>query len=327
MGLLVKGKWRDEGYGTEKTGGRFERWDSTFRNWVTADGGAGPTGEGGFKAEPGRYHLYTAAVCPWAHRTVIVRKLKGLEDAISLSVVATRMGAKGWIFGDGKDGEPDPLRGAEYLHEIYTAAEPGFSGRVTVPVLWDRERETIVNNESSEIIRMLGREFDDHGRAGIDLYPEPLRAEIDEINEIIYDTVNNGVYKCGFATTQEAYEDAFDALFATLDELESRLGRQRYLVGDRLTEADWRLFPTLARFDTAYYGLFKCNLRRLTDYPNLWAYARELYQHPGVAETIDLRAIRYGYSGIAAINPNCIEPMGPDVDFTAPHDRDGLEAA
>jgi len=324
MGLLIDGQWHDQWYDTAKSGGRFERWESAFRNWVTADGAAGPSGEGGFKAEPDRYRLYVADTCPWAHRTRIYRRLKGLDDAIALTKVATALGSEGWSFANT---EEDPEIGAGHLHEIYTAAAKDFTGRVTVPVLWDRRQQTIVSNESSEIIRMLNSAFDGAGASGPDLYPADLREEIDALNAVIYENVNNGVYRCGFATSQEAYDEAFDALFATLDELEARLARQRYLVGDRPTEADWRLFPTLVRFDVAYYGNFKCNKRRLVEYPNLWAYARELYQMPGIAETLDLAKIKRGYYGIRQVNPTGIVPKGPEVDFTEPHGRDKLRAA
>jgi len=321
MGMLVDGQWTDAWYDTEKTGGRFERWTSAFRDAVTADGSSP------FKAEAGRYHLYIAYACPWAHRTLIFRALKGLEDAISVDVVAPAMGGEGWFFTDYPGSTPDTLNGARHLHEVYTKAEPTYSGRVTVPVLWDRREATIVNNESSEIIRMFNTAFDGFARADVDLYPAALRAEIDAINAVVYDTVNNGVYKCGFATSQEAYEEAFDALFQTLDELEARLGRDRYLVGKRITEADWRLFPTLVRFDLAYHGAFKCNKRRLVDYPNLWAYCRELYQMPGIAETVNFDHIKRGYYGIAQVNPTGIVPKGPEIEFTAPHDRERLPAA
>ncbi len=315
MGLLIEGHWHDEWYDTESTRGRFVRWESTFRNWVTADGSSG------FKAEPGRYHLYIGLICPWAHRTAIFRKLKGLEEAISVSIVEPAMGAEGWYFAGGPGTIPDSVNGATHLHEIYTAVEPDFSGRVTIPVLWDKKEGTIVNNESSEIIRMLNTEFDAFGNAELDLYPEDLRAAIDALNGVIYETVNNGVYRCGFATTQEAYEEAFEALFETLDDLETRLRQDRYLLGDRPTEADWRLFPTLVRFDLAYYGNFKCNKRRLVEYPNLWAYTRDLYQIPGIAETVDADHIKRGYYGNARTNPTGVVPKGPAIDFTAPHGR------
>ena len=321
MGLLVDGVWHEDWYDTDKSGGRFERFDSTFRNWVTADGAPGPRGAGGFKAEAGRYHLYVAGSCPWAHRAVIYRKLKGLEDVVSLSIASSRKHPKGWWFHDGEGLIPDDVNGAEHMYEVYVKAEPEYSGRVTVPVLWDRERGTIVNNESSEIIRMFDAAFDDVGATGPELYPEALRAEIDAVNERIYATLNNGVYRCGFATSQAAYDEAIYPLFETLDWLDSRLAKRRYLLGDALTEADWRLFPTLVRFDLAYHGNFKCNIRRIQDYPHLWGYTRELYQMPGIAETIDLDAMKAGYYTIQAVNPRQIVPAGPAIDFMAAHGR------
>ncbi|MDJ0948986.1 MAG: glutathione S-transferase family protein [Alphaproteobacteria bacterium] len=324
MGQLIEGVWTDERQDAKTSGGRFVRKDSSFRNWVTADGGAGPSGEGGFKAEPGRYHLYVSLACPWAHRTLIFRKLKALEDAVSLSVVHYHMAENGWTFADGPGVIPDPNLGADYLHQVYTAADPTYTGRVTVPVLWDKERKTIVSNESSEIIRMLNSAFDGVvGDPTVDFCPEAFRAEIDAVNEPIYEHINNGVYKCGFATSQEAYETAFAALFAELDRIEDRLDRQRYLAGDRITEADWRLLPTLLRFDPVYVGHFKCNLRRIADYPNLSNYTRELYQVPGVAETVDLFHIkRHYYGSHRTVNPTGIVPVGPEIDYAAPHDRD-----
>ena len=322
MGLLIEGVWHDRGYDTKSSGGRFVRWDSAFRNWVTRDGSPGPTGEGGFAAERGRYHLYVSLACPWAHRTLIFRELKGLQDAIGVSVVHWHMGEHGWEFRTGPGATGDALYGARYLYEIYTRAKPDYSGRVTVPVLWDKETRTIVSNESSEIIRMLNAAFDGVGATGPDLYPEPLRAEIDRINAKVYDKVNNGVYKAGFATTQEAYEEAVIELFETLDELEGRLARQRYLASAQVTEADWRLFTTLVRFDPVYVGHFKCNLKRLIDYPNLWAYARALYQMPGVAGTVSFEHIkRHYYESHRSINPTGIVPLGPKIDFTSPHGR------
>lgn len=328
MGLLIDGVWHDKWYDTDKSGGRFERQESAFRNWVTVDGSAGPSGEAGFKAEPGRYHLYVSLACPWAHRTLILRKLKGLEPIVSLSVVHWYMGKEGWTFDEGPGVIPDSVNGATRLHQIYTKAKPDYSGRVTVPVLWDKLRGTIVSNESAEIIRMFNSAFDRITGSSLDFYPKHLRAAIETVNEAIYHRVNNGVYKAGFATTQEAYEEAFDALFATLDDLEQRLSRQRYLLGDRLTEADWRLFTTLLRFDPVYHGHFKCNLRRLVDYPNLWGYTRELYQVPGVAETVNLHHIKHHYyESHAKVNPAGIVPKGPALDYAAPHDRTRLKAA
>ena len=326
MGLLVNGEWRDQWYDTRSSAGRFIRSDSAFRNWVTRDGAPGPSGVGGFKAAPGRYHLYVALACPWAHRTVIFRRLKRLEGAIGISYVGPAMGGQGWSFdaGEGPNpgATPDPVNGARHLYEIYCKARPDYTGRVTVPVLWDKESGTIVNNESSEIIRMLNSAFDEWGDAAVDFYPRELRAEIDQLNALIYPNVNNGVYRCGFATTQEAYDEAFESLFATLDELEARLARRRYLLGNRITEADWRLFTTLVRFDSVYHGHFKCNLRRLVDYPNLWSYTRDLYQVPGVAETVDLRQIKqHYYWSQVTVNPSRIVAKGPAIDFGAPHDR------
>lgn len=325
MGLLVDGVWRDQWYDTAKTGGRFERQASRFRNWVTADGAAGPSGDGGFKAEAGRYHLYVSLACPWAHRTLIFRRLKRLEDLISVSVVDPRMGEDGWVFGDFPEATPDAVNGASKLYEVYLKAEPGATTRVTVPVLWDRERGTIVSNESAEITRMFNSAFDGLTGDGHDFYPQPLRARIDALNDAIYDRVNNGVYKAGFATTQEAYGEAFDALFKELDGLDHHLGGSRYLAGPAATEADWRLFTTLIRFDAVYYGHFKCNLRRIADYPNLSGYLRELYQWPGVRQTVNFAHIKtHYYWSHTTINPTRIVPKGPELDLDRPHGRDGL---
>jgi putative glutathione S-transferase len=325
MGLLVDGVWQDEWYDTKSTGGRFVRKDAAFRNWVTANGSAGPSGIGGFKAEPGRYHLYVSYACPWAHRTLIFRALKGLAAMIDLSVVHWHMGEQGWTFEVGDGVIADPLFDADYMHQIYVKADPAYTGRVTVPVLWDKQTGTIVNNESSEIIRMFNSAFDDVGALIGDYYPESLRTEIDALNQRVYHTVNNGVYKSGFATTQAAYEEAVYPLFETLDWLEGRLASRRYLMGDAVTEADWRLFTTLLRFDPVYVGHFKCNIRRLVDYQNLWAYTRDLYQTPGVAETVNLFHIKYHYYGShGSINPSGVVPAGPDIDFSAPHDRADL---
>jgi len=325
MGMMVDGQWhRDD---LRSAGADFVRPQTVFRNWVTADGRPGPSGEGGFKAERGRYHLYVSLACPWAHRTLIVRALKKLDDAITVSVVDPFMGDDGWSFSAPDSSltpgaTRDNLFGAGHLHEIYTRARRDYSGRVTVPVLWDRESKTIVSNESSEIIRMFNSAFNALGASGDDLYPPAKRAEIDELNAVIYDTFNNGVYKCGFAKSQEAYEAAFDPLFATLDRLEQRLARRRYLIGGLPTEADWRTFPTLVRFDAVYYSHFKCNLRRIIDYPNLWGYTRDLYQVPGVAGTVSLAHIkRHYYASHAMINPTRIVPKGPAIDLAAPHDR------
>ena len=322
MGLLVDGQWQDKWYDTEASGGRFVREDAGFRNWVTADGSAGPTGVGGFKAEANRYHLYVSLACPWAHRTTIYRKLKGLEDMISLSVVHPFMGDKGWTFAEGAGVIADPIVNASYLYEVYVAAKPDYTGRVTVPILWDKKTNTIVSNESSEIIRMLNSAFDEVGATDVSFLPSELLAEIDTINEFVYSAVNNGVYKAGFATTEAAYKEAVVMLFDALDTLEVRLANQRYLLGDTITEADWRLFTTLVRFDAVYVGHFKCNIRRIVDYPNLWGYLRDLYQVPGIAETVNIEHIKaHYYTSHANINPTRIIPVGPLLDFNEPHDR------
>lgn len=321
MGLLVDGKWQDDWYDTEKTGGRFKRAESVFRDRITADGSSG------FKAEPGRYHLYVSMVCPWAHRTLLYRKLKGLENVISLDLTSYAMDSEGWSFDPGAGATSDSIHGAKHLHGVYTAADPAYTGRVTVPALWDRERKTIVSNESSEIIRMFNTEFDAWGHADLDYCPEALRSEIDTINTRVYSAVNNGVYKSGFATSQAAYDEAVTALFEGLDWLDGLLASRRYLTGPRLTEADLRLFPTLVRFDIAYVGAFKCNLRRIADYPNLSGYLRELYRMPGVAGTVNLDAIKRGYYALKTVNPHGIVPLGPETDLTAPHGRDKVAAA
>jgi putative glutathione S-transferase len=322
MGLLVDGQWHDQWYETKASGGRFIRQKSQFDNWVTADGAAGPTGDAGFRAQPGRYHLYVSYACPWAHRTLIMRALKGLEEIISLAVVNWYMGKHGWTFAAGPGVIPDSVSASRYLYEIYTRARPQYSGRVTVPVLWDKQQNTIVNNESADIIRMFNSAFDDCGAEPGDYYPKALRAEIDTINQRVYDTLNNGVYKAGFATTQEAYEAAVYPLFETMDWLEQRLAQQRYLCGERITEADWRLFTTLVRFDPVYVGHFKCNIRRLIDYPNLWAYTRDLFQQPKVAGTVYFDHIKHHYyESHESINPSAIVPAGPDIDFHQPHGR------
>ena len=325
MGLLVDGKWQDRWYDTDKAGGRYIRSDSQFRNWVTADGSAGPTGASGFKAEPGRYHLYVSLACPWANRALIFRSLKGLEQCITVSVVHWYMAESGWTFEPAEGVIPDPVNNARCLHEVYTAHDPAYSGRVTVPILWDRKTNTIVSNESSEIIRMFNNAFDGVGAKPGDYYPETLRTEIDQINARIYTNVNNGVYKSGFATTQEAYEEAVYPLFETLDWLEQRLSGRRYLLGDVLTEADWRLFTTLIRFDPVYVGHFKCNIRRLEDYSNMWAYTRELYQVEGVAETINMHHIKHHYYvSHTTINPSGVVPAGPELDMRMPHGREQI---
>ncbi|WP_115045426.1 glutathione S-transferase family protein [Xanthomonas arboricola] len=324
MGLLVDGKWQDSWYDTDKSGGRFERSQSQFRNWVTRDGSPGPHGEGGFQAAPGRYHLYVSLACPWAHRTLIFRRLKGLESMIDVSVVNWLMRDQGWTFDPGPGVIADPVHRAKRLYEVYLNADPQYSGRVTVPVLWDRERDTVVSNESADIIRMFNSAFDAVGAADGDFYPAPLREQINALNTRIYDTVNNGVYKAGFATTQAAYEEAVVPLFETLDWLEARLGEHRYLCGEVLTEADWRLFTTLVRFDAVYVGHFKCNLRRIADYPHLSGFLRELYQMPGIADTVNFRHIKgHYYQSHSTINPTGIVPLGPVLDLQAPHGRGG----
>jgi putative glutathione S-transferase len=325
MGLLVDGIWQDQWYDTKSTDGRFVRKDAAFRDWITPDGSPGPSGTGGFKAEPGRYHLYVSLACPWAHRTLIFRKLKGLEDIISVSVVHWLMLENGWTFADGPGIVPDPINHAQYLYEVYTAAKADYTGRVTVPVLWDKQTGTIVSNESSEIIRMFNAAFDGIGAKQGDYYPEGLRPEIEALNARIYDTVNNGVYKAGFATAQQAYEEAVRPLFDTLDLLDERLSSRRYLCGDRLTEADIRLFTTLVRFDPVYVGHFKCNLRRIADYPHLSGYLRDLYQTGGIANTVNMAHIKgHYYESHCTINPTGIVPLGPILDLGAPHGRGQL---
>ncbi len=323
MGLLVDGVWQDKWYETRE--GRFERESSRFRGQVTPEGAPLPgENSSGFRAEPHRYHLYVSLACPWAHRTLIMRRLKGLEEMIGLSVVHWIMGEQGWSFQDGPGVIPDP-EGAAFLHQVYTRAKPDYTGRVTVPVLWDRQQRTIVSNESSEILRMLGSAFDDIGARAGDYRPAALRDEIDALNARIYETVNNGVYKAGFATRQEAYEDAVRALFETLDWLEARLSARIFLTGDTPTEADIRLVTTLFRFDAVYVGHFKCNLRRLADYPELWDYARTLYQWPGIADTVNFHHIKGHYYGShPTINPNRIVPLGPLLDWDAPTRRSGV---
>ncbi|MCK5639834.1 MAG: glutathione S-transferase family protein [Gammaproteobacteria bacterium] len=326
MSLLTAGKISHDWLKTEIRKGEFRRMESRFRSWITENGRMGPSGEGGFVAEPERYHLYVSHACPWAHRTLIFRKLKKLEDVISVSVVHPYMGEQGWEFRDYPGATSDTINHSRYLYELYNMAQADYSGIVTVPILWDTKRETIVNNESSEIIRMFNSAFNAWGDTSVDLYPIALRDEIDAINQRIYHTVNNGVYRAGFATSQEVYEHAFDALFETLDDLELHLSQHRYLVGEQITEADWRLFTTLVRFDAVYYSHFKCNRQRLIDYPSLWAYTRELYQIPGIADTVNMDHIKTHYfTSHPSINPNGIIPKGPEVDFTAPHDRHYLQ--
>ncbi|MBK1874684.1 glutathione S-transferase family protein [Marinobacter sp. 1-3A] len=327
MGLLVDGKWQDKWYDTSKTGGKFEREAARFRNWVTADGSPGPDGEGGFKAESGRYHLYVSLACPWAHRTLIFRKLKGLEKHISVSVVHPDMVENGWEFRPGDSAHKDDLHDFRFMHQVYTKAAPDYSGRVTVPALWDKHQNTIASNESAEIIRMFNSAFDglEGVNADLDFYPEALRADIDTVNERVYNTVNNGVYKAGFATAQDEYEKAYVELFESLDWLEAKLSKQRYLTGNTITEADWRLFTTLVRFDAVYYSHFKCNRQRISDFPALSGYLRELYQVQGVAGTVDIGQIKqHYYVSQRTINPTQVVPVGPQLDFTAPHGRDGL---
>ena len=322
MGLLQEGKWVDQWYDTKASDGHFVRKSAQFRNWITPDGAAGPTGKGGFKAEAGRYHLYVSLACPWAHRTLIFRALKGLEDLISLSVVHWYMAENGWTFEAGHGVIPDNVNDAEFMYQVYTNAKPDYSGRVTVPVLWDKKTGTIVSNESSEIIRMFNCAFDGIGALDGDYYPKNLCTQIDELNDRIYNTLNNGVYRCGFATTQSAYEAAINPLFDTLDWLEAILSETRYLTGTSITEADWRLFTTLIRFDPVYVGHFKCNLRRIIDYPNLSNYLLDLYQQPGLSETVNMKHIKEHYYGShETINPSRVVPMGPDIDFTETHNR------
>lgn len=302
--------------------GEFVRSDAPFRNWITSDGSPGPTGTGRYKAEAGRYHLYVSYACPWANRTLIFRNLKQLQPMIAVDVVHPLMGARSWHFAEYPGSTEDTANGKMFLAEVYALARPDFNGTVTVPLLWDKKTCTIVSNESSDIIRMFNSAFDEIGAAKGDYYPEVLRSDIDDVNERIYNTVNNGVYKSGFATTQKAYEKSVKDLFDTLDWLEIRLSTNRYLFGDTVTEADWRLFVTLVRFDPVYVGHFKCNLRRLVDYPNLWAYARELFQWPGVAETVNMQHIKEHYfASHTSINPTRIVPLGPEIDFTLPHGR------
>lgn len=326
MGLLVDGQWQDKWYDTKSTGGRFKRSESQFRNWVTADGAAGPSGDDGFKAQAGRYHLYVSFACPWAHRALVMRAWKGLEQHIDVSVVHPHMLENGWELRDDFDGATgDPLYGLDKLYQLYLKADPHYTGRVTVPVLWDKERETIVSNESADIIRMLNGAFDGLGARPGDYYPEDLREAIEAINEPVYHHVNNGVYKSGFATGQEAYDEAVTALFDTLEDLERRLGESRYLVGNTLTEADLRLWTTLVRFDAVYGTHFKCDRKRIVDYPNLNGLLNELYQLPGVAETVHMDHIRHHYfRSHPTVNPHGIIPIGPDLDFTAPHGRERL---
>jgi len=324
MGLLIEGEWRDQWYDTKSSGGRFVRKESSFRDWVRADGSTR------FAPEAGRYHLYVSYACPWAHRTLIFRKLKGLESAIGVSVVEPLMASEGWTFGPAPGSTADSVNHARFLHEIYVRADARYTGRVTVPVLWDQKHETIVSNESSEIIRMFDQEFGDVSgadTADVELWPAPLRDEIEAVNAFVYPNINNGVYRCGFATTQEAYEEAYAQLFFALDAVEERLGGRRYLLGDRITEADWRLFTTLVRFDAVYVGHFKCNRNRVAEFPNLSGYLRELYQWPGVRETVRMDHIKdHYYRSHTTINPTGVVPAGPVLDLDAPHGREQLAA-
>ena len=327
MGLLVDGKWLDQWYATKENKGRFVRSEAAFRNWITMDGSASASGVAGFKAEADRYHLYVSLACPWAHRTMIFRHLKGLQSIISYSVVNANMGAQGWTFEPGPGVVSDPVNHVTRLHEIYSIANADYSGRVTVPVLWDKKQNTMVSNESSEIIRMFNSAFDQVGATGFDYYPHALRKQIEKLNQRIYHTVNNGVYRAGFATTQEAYEEAVTELFETLDFLDQRLHQQRYLAGSQITEADWRLFTTLVRFEPVYFGHFKCNQRRIRDYKNLWPYVCDLYQQPGIAETVDIEYIKQHYYGShLAVNPTGIVPTGPNIDYNESHGRNRFQA-
>ncbi|MCK5325061.1 MAG: glutathione S-transferase family protein [Woeseiaceae bacterium] len=317
MGYLIDGEWHDKWRDTEAKDGSFVRPDAKIRNWVTATGAPGPTGDGGFKAEAGRYHLYIASSCPWAHRSMIFRHLKGLEDMISVSVVNPISGAHGWTFENGHGVIPDPEFDATFLYEIYQRADSTYTGQVTVPTLWDKEQKKLVSNESAEIIRMFNSSFDEIGALEADYYPEELRPEIDAVNDLVYAAINNGVYRVGFATSQQAYEAAYKKLFSALEQLENRLDSQTYLVGEQLTEADWRLFTTLVRFDYVYYGAFRCNERRIVDYPNLWRFVRRLHQMPGIADTIDVWAIKaHYYASDKLLKQTKIVPLGPDIDFS-----------
>lgn len=322
MGQLVQGVWQETTRHTPSADGRYHRAETSFRNWITPDGRPGPTGTDGFAAQPGRYHLYVSLACPWAHRTLIMRSLKGLQQIVPISVTHWLMGEQGWTFAEGEGVVPDRLFNSQYLHEIYTRADPEYTGRVSVPVLWDQHTQAIVNNESAEILRMFNSAFDAEGALPGDYYPAPLRDTIDALNARIYETVNNGVYKAGFATTQAAYEEAVTPLFEMLDWLDNLLASSRFLCGDTLTEADIRLFTTLVRFDSVYVGHFKCNIRRLIDYPHLWAYALDIYQWPGIAETVNFTHIkRHYYQSHKTINPAGIVPVGPLLDFTVPAGR------
>ncbi|MFH2132153.1 MAG: glutathione S-transferase family protein [bacterium] len=323
MGLMIDGIWKDQWYDTDTSQGEFVRENSRFRNWITRDGKPGPDGVRSFPAEKDRYHLYVSLACPWAHRTLILRSLKKLQPVIPVSIVDPRMLNHGWEFGVSGEETEDGVNGFHFLHQLYTTDNPRYTGRVTVPVLWDKKTQTIVSNESSEIIRMFNSSFDAFTDVDTDYYPEALRSEIDTINQFVYENVNNGVYRCGFATSQSAYEKAFADLFMALDELERRLGKQRYLVGHQITEADWRFFTTLVRFDAVYFSHFKANRKRIIDYPNLYPYLLDLYQQPGIRETVNMDHIKtHYYYSHDMINPGRIVPLGPDLDFEAPHNRD-----
>jgi putative glutathione S-transferase len=322
MGLLVEGQWHDQWYDTEKSKGEFVREDAQLRNWITSDGSAGESGKGGFPAVANRYHLYVSLACPWAHRTLIFRQIKQLSDLISVSIVSPDMLSKGWTFDTQLHSTGDDLFGSQYMHQIYTRNFAKYSGRVTVPVLWDKQKDCIVSNESSEIIRMFNSAFNDVTGNDDDYYPEALRSEINEVNARVYDDINNGVYRCGFATSQTAYEDAYHRLFEALDWVEQRLAEQPFLVGEQITEADWRLFTTLIRFDSVYFGHFKCNRQQIEDYPNLSNYVRQLYQWPGVADTVDFYHIkRHYYYSHTMINPTQVVPLGPEIDYGRAHNR------
>ncbi len=325
MGLLQNGRWVDQWYNTKKTDGKFVRQDAQFRNWITSDGRPGPSGKEGFKAEAGRYHLYISLACPWAHRTSIFRKIKGLDEMISVSIVHWFMGENGWTFETDEHTLPDTINNSDFLYQVYIKAKSDYSGRVTVPILWDKQNNTIVSNESSEIIRIFNSAFDEIGATPVNYYPEKLSSEIDRINVRVYNTVNNGVYKAGFATSQEAYEEAVIPLFETLDWIEKKLSKERFLVGKNITEADWRLFTTLVRFDSVYFGHFKCNISRIVDYPNLSAYLRDLYQQPGIAETVNMKHIKnHYYASHENINPSKVVPIGPNIELSLPHGRENL---
>ncbi|KAF7775192.1 putative glutathione S-transferase [Pseudoalteromonas citrea] len=322
MGLLIDGTWHNQWYDTEANKGKFKREDAQLRNWITAQGEAGPSGKSGFKAESGRYHLYVSLACPWAHRTLIFRALKGLTEHISISVVSPDMLENGWTFDTSSQSSGDDLFNVAYMHQVYTKHSVTYSGRVTVPVLWDKQQNCIVSNESSEIIRMFNTEFNHITGNTLDLYPKAKQQEIDEMNDFVYHNINNGVYKTGFATTQSAYENAYNALFSALDKIEARLSTQRYLTGNRITEADWRLFTTLIRFDVVYFGHFKCNQRQLEQYHHIANYIRELYQQPGIAQTVDFHHIkRHYYFSHTMINPTQVVPSGPEIDYTTEHNR------